>query len=62
MPIVMTRIFAMSKLTKASGYRAPNEIDPRGRYSDNKPMVEDDMRSEYEAFLDGGQLPGRENG
>jgi hypothetical protein len=33
-----------------------------GRYSNNEPTVEEDVRLEYEAFLDGGQLPGRENG
>lgn len=32
------------------------------RYGHGKPIVEDDVRSEYEAFLQGAALPGRERG
>jgi len=32
------------------------------RYSSQRPMVAESVRAEYETFLDGGQLPGRENG
>jgi hypothetical protein len=33
-----------------------------GRYSSQQPAVEEDAREAYEAFLEGAQLPGRENG
>jgi len=33
-----------------------------GRYSGRRPEVDDDVRAEYEAFLDGAPLPGRETG
>ncbi|WP_203841235.1 hypothetical protein [Winogradskya humida] len=33
-----------------------------GRYSNQKPLVDDDAREAYEAFLAGAPLPGRENG
>lgn len=33
-----------------------------GRYSHRQPMVEDDVREEYDAFLSGAPLPGREKG
>lgn len=33
-----------------------------GRYSSCQPEVDDDVRAEYEAFLDGAPLPGRERG
>ncbi|MFB9311979.1 hypothetical protein [Nocardioides plantarum] len=32
------------------------------RYSSQRPIVEDDARDVYEAFLSGARLPGRENG
>ena len=32
------------------------------RYSNVKPMISDDVRGPYEAFLSGAPLPGRENG
>jgi hypothetical protein len=32
------------------------------RYGHGKPIVEDDVRAEYEAFLRGAALPGRERG
>jgi hypothetical protein len=32
------------------------------RYSAQQPSVDDDVRDEYEAFLAGAPLPGRENG
>ena len=33
-----------------------------GRYSNQQPLVDDDARKAYEAFLSGASLPGRENG
>ncbi|MGO4360950.1 hypothetical protein [Terrabacter sp. RAF57] len=33
-----------------------------GRYSSQQPLVDDDAREAYEAFLTGRALPGRENG
>lgn len=33
-----------------------------GRYSSVQPLVDDDVRGEYEAFLAGAPLPGRERG
>lgn len=33
-----------------------------GRYSSQQPIVEEDVRAEYEAFLAGAPLPGREQG
>ena len=33
-----------------------------GRYGHQKPVVEDDARAAYDAFLSGAPLPGRENG
>jgi hypothetical protein len=33
-----------------------------GRYTKQQPVIEDDVRSQYEAFLAGGRLPGREDG
>lgn len=33
-----------------------------GRYSSQQPTVDDDVRAEYEAFLAGAPLPGREHG
>ena len=33
-----------------------------GRYSSQQPIVDDDARDAYEAFLAGAQLPGREQG
>jgi len=33
-----------------------------GRYSRRQPTVDPDVQSEYDAFLAGGSLPGRENG
>ena len=33
-----------------------------GRYSNAAPQIDDDVREEYEAFLRGGPLPGRELG
>jgi hypothetical protein len=33
-----------------------------GRYSAVQPTVEEDVRAEYEAFLNGAPLPGREQG
>ncbi|MDQ0619213.1 hypothetical protein [Arthrobacter globiformis] len=32
------------------------------RYSSQQPEIEEDVRAEYEAFLNGAPLPGRENG
>ena len=32
------------------------------RYSSQQPVVDDDAREDYEAFLDGEPLPGREHG
>ena len=33
-----------------------------GRYGHRRPVVEEDARADYEAFLSGASLPGRENG
>lgn len=33
-----------------------------GRYTNQQPLVDDDVREVYEAFLAGAPLPGRENG
>ncbi|BDV29379.1 hypothetical protein [Microbacterium terricola] len=33
-----------------------------GRYRHQKPIIEEDVRAEYEAFLAGAPLPGRESG
>lgn len=33
-----------------------------GRYSKEQPLVDDDAKAAYEAFLAGGPLPGREQG
>ena len=33
-----------------------------GRYTKQQPVIEDDVRNQYEAFLAGGRLPGREDG
>ncbi|MBT2555614.1 hypothetical protein [Arthrobacter sp. ISL-5] len=32
------------------------------RYSSQQPEIDEDARAEYEAFLNGAPLPGRENG
>jgi len=40
----------------------PKRDQSDARYSNNKPMVDEDVRLQYEAFLGGGHLPGRENG
>jgi len=32
-----------------------------GRYSNEQPEVDEEVRAEYEAFLNGAPLPGREN-
>ncbi|MFC7597521.1 hypothetical protein ACFQU3_19550 [Terrabacter sp. GCM10028922] len=33
-----------------------------GRYTSRQPLVDEDAREPYEAFLDGSPLPGRESG
>ena len=40
----------------------PKRDQTDGRYSNARPHVDDDVRDEYQAFLDGAALPGRENG
>lgn len=40
----------------------PKRDQTDGRYSSAQPHVDDDVRDEYEAFLRGAPLPGREQG
>ena len=40
----------------------PHRDQADTRYSNIRPEIDDDVRNEYEAFLCGGPLPGREHG
>lgn len=40
----------------------PKRDQTDGRYSNQQPSVEEDARADYESFLQGSPLPGRENG
>ncbi len=40
----------------------PKRDQTDGRYSSARPTVDEDVKQDYEAFLSGRALPGRENG
>ena len=40
----------------------PKRDQTDARYGNGKPVVDDDARADYEAFLGGAALPGREHG